>query len=152
MRYLILSLLFLTACQFHPLYSQQTIEGICVTDIPENSGFLLQQKLEQHFPNKTDCSYRLVVNSPTFSLSDQSVSDKDFITMQKVQAKTSYKLLNSNNNVLLSDAVAVNGSSAVVSSPYSTVVSVEKTQMNLIPILADQISLHISAFLDRTQP
>jgi len=152
MRYVFLSLLFLTACQFHPLYRDQTYTSVCVQSIPEASGYLLYQTLTKRFPEKESCMYRLVVSTPEFTISDQSISNKDFITMQKVRANTSFKLLDKDNKQVLSNSVMAEGSSAVVDNPYSTVVSIEKTQKNLVPILAEQISLHVGAYLDRNQP
>ena len=82
-------------------------------------------------------------------MSDQSISNSDFITMQRVQSSASYKLLDANKKVVLSNSTSAQGSSAVVTNPYSTVVSFENTQNNLIPILAEQIALHVTAHLDR---
>ena len=151
MKFLLFSLLFLSACQFHPLYRNQTYQSVCVQSIPEASGYLLYQSLTKRFPERENCVYHLKVTSPKFTLSDQGISNKDFITMQRIQATASYKLLDQKGNAVLSNSVMSDGSSAVVDNPYSTVVSVEKTQQNLIPILAEQISLHVGAFLDRNQ-
>ena len=152
MRYVFLTLLFLTACQFHPLYGDQTYQSVCVQSIPEASGYLLYQTLTKRFPERENCAYRLSVSAPEFTLSDQSISNKDFITMQRVRATASYKLVDKNNTKILSNSVVADGSSAVVNNPYSTVVSIEKTEQNLVPILAEQISLHVGAYLDRNQP
>ena len=149
MKYLLLPFLFLTACQFHPLYRDQTYQSVCVQSIPEASGYQLYQALTNRFPQKSDCRYRLTAAAPEFTLSDQGISNKDFITMQRVRATTSYKLTDKNNKVVLSNSVSANGSSAVVDNPYSTVVAVEKTQQDLVPILAEHISLHVGAYLDR---
>ena len=152
MRYVFLTLLFLTACQFHPLYKDQTYKSVCIQSIPEASGYLLYHALTKRFAEREQCAYRLKVSAPEFTLSDQSISNKDFITMQRVRANTSFKLLNKDNQQVLANSVMAEGSSAVVDNPYSTVVSIEKTQKDLIPILAEQISLHVGAYLDRNQP
>ena len=149
MKLFLLPLLFLTACQFHPLFGDKTMEGVCVSPISEYSGYQLYQALTQHFPDQENCSYALVVQPITTTLSDQSISDKDFTTMQRVQASAAYKLLNQEKEVLISNTAMASGSSAVVINPYSTVVSLDKTTQNLIPLLADQIASHVAAYLDR---
>ena len=152
MKYLFLSFIFLASCQFHPLYSEKTYSSVCVQQIPESLGYQLYKELNKSFSDQTNCTYQLHVSAPQFNLSDQSISDNDFITMQRIQAKTTYKLLNSQKKTVLSNTVSADGSSAVVTNPYATVVSIDKTQQNLIPILADQIVLHITAYLDRNTP
>ncbi len=149
MKYLLLSFLLLAACHFHPLYNKETYSSVCVSSIPEAVGYQLHQYLTQSFSNQDSCHYTLQVSTPRFTLSDQSISDDDFITMQRISASTSYKLLDQNKNIVLSNTVSTDASSAVVTNPYSTVVSIEKTKQNLIPILSDQITLHVAAFLDR---
>ena len=149
MKYLFLSFLLLTACQFHPLYGDKTSSSVCVQQIPEAAGYQLYQALTKHFSNNESCSYTLQVASPQFSLSEQSITDNDFITIQRIQAKTTYKLLDLNKKTVLSNTVYAEGSSAVVSNSYATVVSIYKTQQNLIPLLSEQITLHVTAYLDR---
>ena len=149
MKYLIVPFLLLTACQFHPLYNSSVIQDVCVDPIPEASGYQLRQALQKHFPSTSKCQYTLKVSTPHMSMSDQSISNSDFITMQRVQSSASYKLLDTNKKVVLSNSTSAQGSSAVVTNPYSTVVSFENTQNNLIPILAEQIALHVTAHLDR---
>lgn len=151
MKYISFIFLFLTACQFHPLFGNHAVQGVCVAPVPEAAGYQLHQSLIQHFGETDSCQYTLIVQSPQFSLSDQSVSDKDFITMQRVHASSSYKLLNNKKEVVLQSSVYADGSSAVVTNPYATVVSVDNTTKNLTPILAEQIALHVAAYLDRNQ-
>lgn len=148
MKYLMLTFFFLSACVFHPMYTNQTRTGVCVLPIPNEEGYQLRQQLQQHFPNTDHCVYTLAVDAPKYSFSDQSISDKDFITMQRINATTSYTLKNQNKTVVLKNTVSASGSSAVTSNPYASVVASQKTSKNLTSILAEQIVLHISAFLD----
>lgn len=148
MKYLILTFFFLSACVFHPIYTNETRTSVCVAPIPNEEGYQLRQQLQQHFPNTDHCIYTLTVETPHYSFSDQSISDKDFITMQRISAVASYTLKDENKNVVLKNTVSANGSSAVTSNPYASVVASQKTSKNLTTILAEQIVLHVSAFLD----
>ena len=147
--YFIPFLCFLTACQFHPLYKAQIQQNVCVSSIPETSGYQLYQALKSYFPQQQDCSYILQVQSPVLSLSDQSISNDDFITMQRVTAQTSYSLLDKNKKSVLKNTVSASSSSSVVTNPYASVTAVQKTNENLYPILAEQIALHVGAYLDK---
>jgi len=151
MRYLILSFLMLSACAFHPVYVNQAYEHVCVASIPDESGYQMKKQLQQHFPETNECYYTLVVDRPTHSYSDQSISDKDFITMQQIRARTSFKLLNKKKEVVLKNTVSALGSSAITSNPYASVVASDKTTSDLTTLLAEQIALHVSAFLDEDQ-
>ena len=111
----------------------------------------MQFYLKQYFPETSQCLYTLKVSAPHTSISDKSISNKDFITMQQIKTSVSYSLLDQNKKVILKNSVSTKGSSAVVINPYSTVVSTEKTESNLNVILAEQIALHVAAFLDREQ-
>ena len=148
MRTLFVAFLFLTSCAFHPLYQKQDLKDVCVESIPEQTGYQLYQSLRQHFSGTGNCAYTLKVKTPTYSFSDQSVSSKDFITMQRIGASTSYSLLNAKKDVVLSNTASTTGSSAIVQNPYASVVAEEKNAANLNTILADQIALHIVAFLN----
>lgn len=151
MRYLFLTFLMLSACAFHPIYANQERQHICVTSIPNESGYQIKKQLNQHFPETNDCHYTLTVNTPSYTYSDQSISDKDFITMQQINASTSYTLLDKNKKVVLKNKVTTTGSSAVTASPYATVVASNKTESDLNVLLAEQIVLHVSAYLDEVQ-
>ena len=142
---------FLTACHFSPLYNEEAVKGVCVEPIPEAGGAQMQFYLKQYFPETSQCLYTLKVSAPHTSISDKSISNKDFITMQQIKTSVSYSLLDQNKKVILKNSVSTKGSSAVVINPYSTVVSTEKTESNLNVILAEQIALHVAAFLDREQ-
>ena len=151
MKYQLFLCLFLSACSFHPLYENHVADGVCVASIPEAAGYQLKQELEKHFPSTSECHYTLKVSTPSFSLSDQSISNKNFITMQRIRSSVSYKLLDSQKQSVLSNTLTADGSSAVVTNPYATVVSVDKTEQNLIPNLANQIALHVTSYLNREQ-
>ena len=148
MKYFLITFLLLGACQFHPLFENKEVQDVCVAPIPEAFGYQLQNELKKYFVTPTACTYTLQVTTPLMSLSDQSISNKDLITMQRVQGTVSYSLLDAKKKTLLKNSATATGSSAVVQNPYATVVSVEKTQDNLIPILAQKIALHISAYLN----
>jgi len=148
MRRLFVAFLFLTSCAFHPLYQKQDLKNVCLEPIPDHTGYQLYQSLKQHFSSSGNCAYTLKVQTPTYSFSDQSVSDKDFITMQRIGASTSYSLLNAKKDVVLSNKASTTASSAIVQNPYASVVAEEKNTANLNTVLADQIALHIVAFLD----
>lgn len=148
MKYILVSFLLLAACQFHPLFNDKVVDNVCVASIPDAFGYKLRTELKKYFSESAGCTYTLQVTTPKMSLSDQSISNKDLVTMQRVQATTSYKLLNTKKTTLLENSITADGSSAVVQNPYSTVISVEKTENNLIPILAQKIALHITAYLD----
>ena len=148
MKYSILAFLFLSACAFHPVYTNKTRENVCVETIPNEAGYRLYQQLQQHFPETEKCLYTLSVNTPSYTFSDQSISDKDFITTQYISASTHYTLKDKNKQVVLKNGVSTGGSSAITSNPYATVVAEEKTSKDLTVLLAEQIVLHVCAFLD----
>ena len=152
MRYLKYLLCFLlTACHFSPLYQDKKLEGVCVASIPNESGYQMYRVLKQYFPENKNCQYTLQVTVPKSTLSDQSISVKDFITMQQVHVSTDYTLLNKNKEIVLKNTLFSKGSTAIVSNPYSTVIATEKTEQNLYISLAEQIAFHVAAFLDRNQ-
>lgn len=151
MRFIALSLLLLSACSFHPIYVNQNRKHVCVTSIPNEAGYQIKKHLQQYFPNNEECLYTLIIDVPSYSYSDQSISDKDFITMQQIGASTSYKLLDKDKKVVLKNKVFATGSSAITANPYASVVASEKTTSNLNILLAEQIELHVSAFLDEEQ-
>ena len=148
MRYFLLFALGLTACTFHPIYSSEKIKGVCVLPISEASGYQISQILQNHFPEKTNCQYTLKVTAPEISISSSNISDSDFTTMQQVDASATYTLLDKNKDAVLMNSVSSSSSSAVTSSPYASVVAEEKTSQNLYTILADQIALHVAAYLN----
>ena len=141
----------LAGCHFSPLYGEHTINGVCVLPIPEASGAAIYRQLKQHFPDTGPCQYTLKVSPPQTILADQGISDKDFITMQQVRSVVSYTLLGSDKQTVLQNQLTTTGSSSIVANPYATVVATEKTEANINTILAEQIALHVAAFLDRTQ-
>ena len=149
MRFYIFLCLFLTACHFSPLYNQEAVKGVCVAPIPEASGSQMRTYLQQYFPETSHCLYTLKVTAPIVSLSDQSISDKDFITTQQIKNSTSYSLLDKDKKVILKNTLSSKASSSVIANPYSTVIATEKTEYNLNASLAEQIALHVAAFLDR---
>ena len=146
MKYILASFLFLTACQFQPLFGEVQ-HNVCVDPIPEAAGYQLRQELQKYFTS-TSCEYTLHVTKPIMSLSDKSISNKDLVTIQRVSSSVSYTLFDRNKKSLLKSSASTDGSSAVVQNPYATVTSVEKTEANLIPILAQRIALHVTAFLN----
>jgi len=107
--------------------------------------------LKQYFSETENCKYTLKVEALRSTLSDQSLSDKDFITMQQVSVSADYVLLDKAKKVVLKNTLSSRGSSAVISNPYSTVVATEKTEQDLRKTLAEQIAFHIAAYLDRTE-
>ena len=141
----------LAGCHFTPLYGEHTTEGVCVLPIPEASGLSMYNQLKQHFPETNSCQYTLKVDAPKTSLSAQTISDKDFVTMQQVNSSVSYSLLDQNKKVVLKNQLSTMGSSAVTDNPYAIVVAVDKTEANLNAVLAEQIALHVAAFLDKDQ-
>ena len=143
--------MLLAACHFSPLYQDKTVEGVCVSPIPNENGYQVYRVLKQYFPETTNCQYTLQVSSPASTFSDQSISDKDFITTQQITVAADYRLLDKNKKVVLRNSLSSKGSSAIISNPYSTVVASEKTEQNLNETLAEQIAIHIAAFLDRNQ-
>ncbi len=151
MRTLLFLSFFLASCQFRPLYGDHRTAGVCVAPIAEADGAVMHTLLTNHFPDTGDCRYTLTVQPPVYQISDQSISDKDFITMQQVRADVSYTLLDSAKKPVIQNTASANGSSAIGVTPYATVVATEKTEQNLIAVLAEQIALHVAAYLDRNE-
>ena len=149
MKYCTLFFLLLAACHFHPLYQPKQMAEVCVSDIPDKLGYDLKHQLKVYFPETKNCRYTLSVQTPLVAFSDQSISNKDFVTVQRITAKAHFSLLDAKKKKLLSNAVYTDGSSAVVQNPYSTIVSTQKTTQNLLPLLAEQIALQVTAFLDQ---
>lgn len=148
MRYFCILFLLLSACHFHPLYTNAKRQYVCVESIPNEEGYYMYQQLQQYFPQKDECQYTLTVSAPQYGYSDQSISDKDFTTMQHIEANATYTLKDKNKNVVLKNTVSTNGSSAITSNPYASVTGIQKTSQDLTTLLAEQIMLHVCAFLD----
>lgn len=141
------TLLLLAGCNFTPLYSSTQNSSVCVASIPEHDGYVLYQILTDRFSGKTDCEYTLKVEKPTFSYSNSGISDHSFTTMQTIQVNTSYELLDTKHKSILKSSSNAAGTSAIVNSPYASVVSRETTKEDLLKILAGKIETHISSFL-----
>jgi len=146
--FLLVFSLGLTACAFHPIYSTEKIQSVCVSPIPEESGYQIYQALQGRFPEKTNCQYTLKVSVPKVSMSSNNISDTDFTTMQLIRTRADYTLLDKNKNVVLQNSVSSSSSSAITTSPYASVVAEEKTTKNLYTILADQIAAHVATYLN----
>lgn len=149
--YFVCLALLVAACNIHPLYSARTYKNVCVDSVPEASGFALSQELKQYFSDTADCKYTLKAQTPKVSYSNQSISDSDFTTMQRLTATADFSLLDANKKVVLKNTAAAIGSSAVVANPYSSIVAAESVEKNLYKSLAERIALHVSAFLDKAE-
>jgi len=148
MRLFGLFILFLLAgCGFTPLYSSTTNPNVCVAQIPEHSGFVLRQILASRFTGQQNCPYTLTVKTPKFSYSALGISDHSFTTMQRVRVQASYTLTDSKHKTLLNTSAKTDGSTSIVNNPYASVVAREKTEQDLLNLLANQIEAHISGFL-----
>ena len=145
--FVLLGLLFITNCGFTPLYSTTEMPNVCVSSIPEQSGFILHQILTDRFTGKNNCPYTLTVQTPKFSYADIGISDHSFTTMQRVRVSTSYALLDSQHKNILKASASTDGSTSIITNPYASVVSRETTSQDLLKILAKQIETHISSFL-----
>ena len=140
-------LLLLAGCNFTPLYSATTNPNVCVAQIPEHSGFVLRQILTSRFTGEQNCPYTLTVKTPKFSYSALGISDHSFTTMQRVSVEASYSLTDSKHKTVLNTSARADGSTSIVNNPYASVVAREKTDQDLLNLLADQIEAHISSFL-----
>ncbi|MBP5343505.1 MAG: hypothetical protein J6Y85_00280 [Alphaproteobacteria bacterium] len=148
MRFLFLfGLTFVASCGFTPLYSTTTTPDVCVTSIPEHSGFVLYQILTSRFTGKKDCPYTLTVQTPKFSYSDLGISDHSFTTMQRIQVSAEYTLMDAKHKTLLNTKAKTNGSTSIINDPYASVVARETTEQDVLKNLASQIETHISSFL-----
>ena len=146
---LLLSSIIVAACNFTPLYSSTQNPDVCVDPIPEHTGYIVRRALKDHFSGSSDCKYTLQVEKPTFSLTDAGISDHSFTTTQRIQAKTSYTLLDAKHKKVLSSSVVAEGSSSIVNNPYASVVAREANEEELLTILANNIQTHVSTFLLR---
>ena len=139
--------ILIAGCGFTPLYSSTTMPDVCVSSIPEQSGFVLYQNLTNRFTGKTNCPYTLTVQTPKFSYSDLGISDHSFTTMQRVRVSASYTLVDAQHKTVLKASSTTDGSTSIINNPYASVVARETTEQDLLKTLSNQIETHISSFL-----
>ena len=151
MKKLLFSLLLLTSCGFTPLYSKTNNQlqdtQIIVNPIPNQYGDQMRRVIqnELHTSTKNPINqYRLIVNPPSFSAGDKTISANEFASMMQITGSTSYYIENIKTGKIIysGDAISV-GSYAVVLDPYATTVAQNHIHEELSKQLAQQVALDV---------
>lgn len=159
MKKLLFSLLFLAGCGFTPLYSQNNTflkdDKVIVDPIPDQYGYQMKLILEKNLFSPSESpknTYHLLVQSPTFSAGDKTITADEFASTMQVSGKAYYYLKDSKTGkIAYSNDVVVVSSYSVVKDPYATTVAKNHIQEELSKQLAEQIALDVMAKLSGEQ-
>lgn len=157
MRFIILCFcFFMTACGFQPLYANRGVileqaASVQIEPVAGEGGYqiglILQDRLNPKnlsVPKK----YRLVVTLSQPVTSNQSIRSDNFASLEKMNLKTSYQLIDmAKNKTVVSSEIDANGLFNLIKDPYATTVAQENLYQNLTRLLAEDIASHILAYL-----
>ena len=154
------SLLALSSCGLHPLYSggaggavATRLGAVTVAPIAGQAGWLMRNKLVDRLGEggTSTPAYRLDVtlddNITAFGVrSDQAA------TQERRTLRARFQLVDVKNGlVLLDDTAGSDTSIDIVSSEYATVAAEQTALENLSEVVADQITARVALFASRTK-
>ena len=156
MRFIVLCFCFLlSACGFQPLYGNRDVvleksATVQIEPIAGDGGYqiglILQDKLnpkQLNLPKK----YRLTVILSQPTLLNQSIRSDNFASLEKMNMKVSYQLIDiQNNKDVISSTIDANGLFNLIKEPYATTVAQENLYQNLTKVLAENIATHVLAY------
>ena len=156
MRFIVLCFCFLlSACGFQPLYGNrdsifEQAATVQIEPIAGDGGYqiglILQDKLnpkQLNLPKK----YRLTVTLYNPILLNQSIRSDNFASLEKMNMKVSYQLIDiQNNKDVISSTIDANGLFNLIKEPYATTVAQESLYQNLTKVLAENIATHVLAY------
>lgn len=163
----VLSLVFIAACGFEPLYVQKKaptgwyfggefdtsisteMSKVRVEPISERFGqqvrnHLLDSLTPKGLPQSPD--YRLYVDVKDRNIEKQALREDITATRERIKYFVTYKMVDRNyNDVLVGDSVAY-VSYDILANPYSTTMAQKKAESDASKIIADDISLRVGAY------
>ena len=156
MRFIVLCFCFLlSACGFQPLYGNRDVvleksATVQIEPIAGDGGYqiglILQDKLnpkQLNLPKK----YRLTVILSQPTLLNQSIRSDNFASLEKMNMKVSYQLIDIQNTTdVSSSTIDANGLINLIKEPYATTVAQENLYQNLTKVLAENIATHVLAY------
>ena len=146
--------LFLTGCGFSPVYWQDGTDflektaQVSIAPIPEYSGRILTQALKDNLnPKNIDApkNYTLTVKINETIDKDQGVLGDKTSTRATFYLKAFY-FLKAGDKELLSSIASATSSYNILPDPYSTVTAEQAVRERLLKILANDISVQITAY------
>ena len=162
-RGLVLAALALGGCGFRPLYgsrdgqdmpAQRELAAIDVGLIPERSGQLLRQALQQRMNRSDDAPAKRYELSVSFGVSGDVIGIQQDSTASRLRevatATWSLKLLDPGRTLVTNGtARALDGVNIIDQQYFAADLEGEAAQRRLAEAVADQIALQISAFFAR---
>ena len=151
--------LCLTGCGFSPVYWQDGTEflektaQVEITPVPEYSGRILTQALKDKLnPENIDVpkNYTLTVKLDEDINKDQGILGDKTSTRATFHMTAVYQLKSGPTELLSSTATAIS-SYNILPEPYSTVTAEQAVRERLLNILANDISVQITAFFKKQE-
>lgn len=154
------ALMCTTACGFSPLYvtddNQLTtsVTGLInVEPIADYNGFKMHTLLEDQLnPDKISGQdkYDLIVTVDKPAYYEQNIRDDNFASREKIVMTAHYKLIDKQTkHVLIDTQTSATGSYNIVIEPYATYMAKKKIEEDLLKILSQTISLHITSYVKK---
>lgn len=152
----VLLFVFLAGCGFSPMNALKNDHSIIeMTDkvkilpIENKLGFQLYEELENKlnpYKENKDFEYVLSVNVEKFEFTNQIIQDDYFSNRAKLVLNGNYVLKDKKGKILVQNTDSVSGMYNILENGYATYSTIQKTEENLIQILADMISIRIISY------
>lgn len=158
--FLVLALLWLSACGLRPLYAggsggtvATTLKSVTVAPIGGGQpGWLMRNKLVDRLgeAGAGNPAYRLDVTLDD-NITSYGVRSDEAATQERRTLRARFQLVDlSNGMVVLDDTAGSDASIDIVSSEYATVAAEQTSLENLSEVVADQIVARLALYADRT--
>ncbi|MFK7839280.1 MAG: LPS assembly lipoprotein LptE [Bdellovibrionales bacterium] len=159
----LLSLIFLTACGFHPVYgvnkytpvgAEAKFTQIAITNIPNREGQFLRNRLidtlHRNAPNEPK-RYTLNINPIEERLRELDITIDSDTTRAQLTLTTTMKLTDkTTNKTLINRTLTSVASFNVLGSEFANRISEQSTRENVLDDLARQIEHQIALYFKRT--
>lgn len=163
MKFLILiSLFFLSACGFTPVYGtnrtidrgiEETFETIAIGNIPDREGQFLRNELIDRFYRNgrpDDVRFDLTFSTVTESQRNLDITIDSDTTRAQLTVRTTMQLHSRlTNEIVLERALQSTASYNVLGSEFANRVSEDATRENVLQDLARQVELQLSLYFKR---
>lgn len=160
---LLLSLVILSSCGFHPVYGvnkytatgvEDKLAQIRIENIPNREGQHLRNALIDRFyrdGRPSNAPYTLQISNIQERLTDLDITKNADATRGQLRLETKMWLKNEYGETLLKRELRTINSYNILANEYSTRISEENTRLNALDDLARQIEQQISLYFKRTQ-
>ncbi len=157
--FLVLSVLLVSACGFHPVYGvnkytsvgvEERLQAITIDNIPNREGqYLRNQLIDQFYRNgrPNNAHYRLAITPIQEIERDLDVTIDSDTTRGQLRLTTTMNLIDTQNGeVLLTRNLRSIASFNIIESQFANRVSEQDTRENLLKDLARQIEEQIALY------